>query len=65
MGQTRLGGSFAICVLQLYSLVDQFQLGESQRGFSPSFLVSTSITCLGLILYLHHSSLLFKLSFYC
>ena len=62
MGYNRLGGSFVICVLQLYSLVDQFRLGGSRRGFSPSSSVSSSITRLGVILCLHLSSLLFKLS---
>ena len=65
MGYNRLGGSFVICVLQLYSLVDQFRLGGSRRGFSPSSSVSSSITRLGVILCLHLSSILFKLSFYC
>ena len=54
-----LGGSFVICVLQLYSLMDQFPFGGSQRGFSPSSSVSSLITRLGVILYLLLSSLLF------
>ena len=61
----RLGGSFVIRVLQLYSLVDQFQLGGSLRGFLPSFSISSLITCLGVISCLRPSSLLFKLFFYC
>ena len=65
MGQTRLGGSFVICVLQLYSLMDRFRLGGSWRGFSPSSSVSSSITRLGVILCLHLSSILFKLFIYC
>ena len=65
MGWTRLGGSFVIRILQLYSLVAQFQLGGSQIGFSLSSLVSSSITQLSVTLFLHLSSLLFKLSFYC
>ena len=65
MGKTRLGGSFVICVLQLYSLVDRFRLRGSRKDFSPSSSVSFSITRLGVILCLHFSSLLFKLSFYC
>ena len=64
MGWTRLGGSFVIRVLQLYSLVDRFRLGGSQRGFSPTSSVASLITHLGVILYFHLSSLLFKLSFY-
>ena len=56
-----LEGLFYICVLQLYSLVDQFRLGGSRRGFSPSTSVSSSITCHSVILCLHLSSLLFKL----
>ena len=65
MGLTRLGGSFIIRVLQLYFLVDRFRLGESQRGFLPSSSITFSITHLCVILCLHLSSLLFKLSFYC
>ena len=64
MGQTRLGGFFDICVLQIYFLVDQFRLGGLRRGFSPSSSVSSSITRLGIIVCLHLSSLLFKLSFF-
>ena len=59
----RLGGSFVIRVLQLYSLVDQFQLGGSLRGFLPSFSISSLITCLGVILCLHLSSLLLNFPF--
>ena len=65
MGQTRLGRSFVIRVLQLYSLMDRFRLGGSWRGFSPSSSVSSSITRLGVILCLHLSSILFKLFIYC
>ena len=65
MGYTRFGGSFVICILQLYSLVDQLRLGGSRRGFSPSSSVSSLITRLDAILCLHLCSLLFKLSFYC
>ena len=65
MGYTRLGGSFVICVLQLYSLVDRFRLGGSQRSFSPSFSVSSLITRLGVILCLHLSSLTLVLYIYC
>ena len=64
MGQTRLGGFFDICVLQIYFLVDQFRLGGSLSGFSLSSLVSSSITRLSVIMCLHLSSPLFKLSFY-
>ena len=56
--------SFAIRVLQLYSLVDRFQLRGSQRGFSPSSLVSSTITRLGIILYLHLSSFTLVLHIY-
>ena len=55
---------FVIHVLKFYFLVDQFQLGGSRRGFSPSFLVSSSITHLSIILCLHLSSLLFNLYFF-
>ena len=48
-----------------YSLIDRFQLGGSQKGFSPSSSVPSSITRLSVILCLHLSSLLFKRSFYC
>ena len=65
MGQTRLGGSFVIRVLQLYPLMDQFRLGGLWRGFSPNSSVSSSITRLGVILCLHLSSILFKLYIYC
>ena len=56
---SRLGleGLFYICVLKLYSLVDRFQLGGPRRGFSPNSSVSSSITRLSVILYLHLSSL--------
>ena len=50
IGQTKLGGSFVIHVLQLYSLVVQFQLGGSRKGFSSSSSVSSSIKRLGVIL---------------
>ena len=56
---------FCYLCIPTYSLVDRFQLGGSQRGFSLSSLVSSLITRLGVILCLHLSSLLFKLSFYC
>ena len=65
MGLTRLGGSFVICVLQVYSLVDQFRFEGSRIGFSLSSSISSSITHLGVILCLHLSSILFELSFYC
>ena len=65
MGYTRLGGFFVIRVLQLYSLVDRFRLRGSRRGFSSSSSVFSSISRLNVILYLHLSSLLLKLSFYC
>ena len=48
-----------------YLLVDRFRLGGSWRDFSPSSLVSSSITRLGVFLCLHLFSLLFKLFFYC
>ena len=65
MGQTRLGGSFVIRVLQIYFLVDQLPLGGRRRGFSPSSSVPSSITRLGVILWLHLSSLTLVLYFYC
>ena len=65
MGYTRLGGSFVICVLQLYSLVYRLPLGGRRRGFSLSSSVSSSITRLGVILSLHLSSLTRVLYFYC
>ena len=58
MEYTRLRGSFVIRVLQLYYLVDRFQLGGLQIGFLSSSLVSSLITHLGVILCLHLSSLL-------
>ena len=65
MGQISLGGSFVIRVLQLTLQWINLPLGGQWRGFSPSSLVSSSITRLGVILCLHLSSLLFQLSFYC
>ena len=65
MGQTRLGAFFVICVLQLYSLVDRFRLGGSQRGFLLSSLVPFLVTHLCVILCLHLSSLTLVLYFYC
>ena len=44
--------------------MDRFRLEGSQRGSSPSSSVSSSITHLSVILYLHLSSLLFKLWLY-
>ena len=44
--------------------VDRLPLEGRRRGFLPSSSVSSSITCLGVILYLHLSSLLFNLLFY-
>ena len=65
LGRLGLEGLFYIHVLQLYSLVDRFQLRGLRRGFSPSTSVSSSITHFGVILYLHLSFLLFKLYIYC
>ena len=65
MGKTRLGRSFVIRVLQLYSLMDRFQLGGLRRDFSPISLVSSSIIHFGVILCLHLSSLTLVLYFYC
>ena len=48
-----------------YLLVDQFRLGRSQRGFSLSSSISSSITHLGVILCLHLSSLTLVLYIYC
>ena len=48
-------------ILQLIDL----PLGGQRRGFSPSSLVSSSITCLGVVLWLHLSSLTCVLYFYC
>ena len=65
IGQIRLGGSLANpCILTDY-LVDRLPLGGRQRGFTPSTLISSSITHRRVILCLHFSSLLFYLSFYC
>ena len=52
-----LGGLFDIRVLQLYSLVDRFQLGGPRRGFLLSSSISSSITRLSVILCSHLSSL--------
>ena len=57
LGRLSLKGLFNICVLQLYSLVDQFQPGGPWKGFSPCTLVSSLIIRLNVILYLHLSSL--------
>ena len=48
-----------------YSLVNRFRLRRSQRGFSPSSSISSSITRLGVILCLHLSSLALVLYIYC
>ena len=53
-----------IRVLQIYSLVDRLPLGGQWRGFSPSSLVLSSITHLGVILWLHPFSLTLVLYFY-
>ena len=37
MGYTRLGGSFVICVLQLYSLVDRFTAWRGAERFFAEF----------------------------
>ena len=52
-----LGGSSAIHVSQLHSLVDYLLLGGRQRGFTPKASVSSSITHHRVILCLHLSSL--------
>ena len=65
LGKLGLKGLFDICVLQLYSLVDRYQLGGPRREFSSSTSVSSSITCLGVILCLYLSSFFFKLYIYC
>ena len=65
LGRLGFEGLFFIHVLQLYSLVDRFRLRGLHRGFLSSTSVSSSITCFGVILYLHLSSLLFKLYIYC
>ena len=52
-----LEGLFDIHVLQLYSLVDRFQLGGPRRGFLLSSSISSSITRLSVILCSHLSSL--------
>ena len=53
-----------LCTLT-YSLEDRFRFRGSQRGFLPSSLVFSLITRFGVILCLHLSFLLFKLTFYC
>ena len=57
LGKLGFEGLFDIHVLQLYSLVDRFQLGGPHKGFSSSASVSSSITHPGVILHLHLSSL--------
>ena len=57
LGKLGFEGLFDIHVIQLYSLVDRFRLGGPWRGFLPSTSVSSLITRLGVILYLHLSSL--------
>ena len=64
LGRLGFEGLFFIHVLQLYSLVDRFRLGGLHRGFLSSTSVSSSITCFDVILYLHLSSLLFKVYIY-
>ena len=44
--------------------MDQFRVGRPQKGFSPSTLLSSSITRLSVILCLYLSSLLVKLYIY-
>ena len=56
---------FCYLCIPTYSLVDRFRLGRSQRSFSLSSLVSSSITRLDVILYLHLFSLTLVLYFYC
>ena len=63
MGKTRLRGSFVICVFQFYSLMDRFRFGGLQRGFLLSSSISSSITRLEVILYLHLSFLLLNFPF--
>ena len=64
MGQTRLGGSFVIRVLQFILQWIDLQLEGRRRGFQLSFSVSSSITNQRVILCQHSFSLLFQLSFY-
>ena len=52
-----LGGSSAVHVSQLHSLVDYLPLGGWQRGFTPRASVFSSITHHVLSLCLHLSSL--------
>ena len=52
-----LGGSSAVHVSQLHSLVDYLPLGGRQRGFPPRASVSSSITHRVLSLCLHLSFL--------
>ena len=59
IGQTRIGVSFVIRVLQLILQWIDLPLGGRRRGFSLSFLISSWITRLGVILCLHPSSLIF------
>ena len=65
IGQIRLGGSLSNPCIPTDYLVDQLPLGGWRRGFSPSFLVSFLITHRRVILCLHHSFILFQLSYYC
>ena len=53
-----LGGSSAVHVSQLHSLVDYLPLGGRWRGFTPRASVSSSITHRMLFLCLHLSSLI-------
>ena len=64
MGQTRLGGFFVICVLQLILQWIDLPLRGQRRSFSPRSSVSSSITHRSDILCLHYSSLLFQLLVY-
>ena len=65
IGQIRLGGSLANPCIPTDCLVDRLSLGGRQRGFSLSSLVFSSITHRRVTLYLHSSSLLFQLLYYC
>ena len=57
MGRLSLKGLFDILILQLYSLVNHFGLESRREVFWLSTLVSSSITRLSVIFYLHLSSL--------
>ena len=65
LGKLGLEGLLLFLYPNLLSSGLIYRLEGGGEGFSPSSLVSSSITCLGVILWLHLSSLTLLLYFYC